>query len=195
MPNGQTHSRFHGRVAGAAQLCAQTGCTAAGEFRAPAEPPGPGRDGPPRYRYFCLDHVRAFNAGYDYFAGMDAQDILAAQHPASGWERETRAFAGAGADPAPAWADFQDPLDAIATRFHTRGHPQTAQRSLSGQDRKALKTLELSDDADRASVRAAYTRLARKYHPDHNDGKRSHEQKLQDVIAAYAHLYKSNCFS
>ena len=50
------------------------GCSEPGEFRAPGER-RPGFDGPGEYRWFCLDHVRAFNAGYDWFAGMTPEEI------------------------------------------------------------------------------------------------------------------------
>ncbi len=53
------------------------GCTGPGEFRAPGTQ-GSSFDGPGDWRWFCLDHVREFNAGYDWFEGMSAEEILAA---------------------------------------------------------------------------------------------------------------------
>jgi hypothetical protein len=85
------HMRFHGRHEARGRRCDWPGCAEAGEFRAPG-PRASGFDGPGDYRWFCLDHVRAFNAGYDYFAGMSPEEIFAAQSPIHGWERETRAF-------------------------------------------------------------------------------------------------------
>ncbi len=194
MPADRPHSRFHGRVPNAEHVCAHAGCTDAGEFRAPAEM-GRSGDGPPRYRYLCLDHIREFNARYDYFAGMDAHEIEAAQRPFGGWERETRAFAFGGADRPPAWADFHDPLDAISARFKARLKARADGKHLTADDRTALKTLGLDPDADRRALRTAYTQLARQYHPDHNGGDRRTEAKLQKVMAAYAHLRKSDLFS
>ncbi|HZU62821.1 MAG TPA: molecular chaperone DnaJ, partial [Novosphingobium sp.] len=110
------HDRFHGRVRDAGRACQWPGCEEGGEFRAPG-PQASGFDGPGAYRWFCLPHVRAFNEGYDYFAGMSAEQILAAQHPVAGWDREARAFSPtAGVDAAPRWADYADPLEAIAAR-------------------------------------------------------------------------------
>ena len=108
--------RFHGRVRESRRPCDWPGCAEAGEFRAPGAR-GPSFDGPGQYRWFCLDHVRQFNAGYDWFEGMSAEEILAAQHPIHGWDRQTRAFSPtAGIDAAPRWADFKDPLEAISGR-------------------------------------------------------------------------------
>ena len=114
--SGKRQTRFHGRV-DAHTHCSQPGCTEPGEFRAPpADGRRSGFDGPGDWRWLCLDHVRQFNNGYNYFNGMSADEIEAAQTPYGGWERETRAFSANGSPP-PRWADFTDPLDAIGARF------------------------------------------------------------------------------
>ena len=187
--------RFHGRMYGSRRPCAYPQCPERGEFRAP-NPYGkaPGPNGPGDYQWLCLTHVREFNAGYDWFAGMTAEEISAAQSPTNVWPGETRAFrANGNVDVPPKWADFHDPLDAISARF--KGRMEDAKPAmgpngqlLSGEDRKALTTLGLGHDADRRAVRSAYSALVWKYHPDRNGGDRSHEKALQAVIDAYAHL-------
>jgi curved DNA-binding protein CbpA len=178
--------RCHGRVEGRAQHCAEPGCDAPGEFRAP----GADRadfDGPGEWRWFCLDHVRAFNSGYNYFDGMSADEISAAQNPYGGWDRETRAFAANGSSPGPRWADFTDPLDAIGARFRAP-RARSDGREASEADRKHLRVLGLGLDADRKALRMRYAELVRRYHPDRNGGDRSHEKALQAVIEAYTAL-------
>lgn len=191
----RTATRFHGRVEGAAPHCAVPGCEAPGEFRAPPEGGAAGGDAPRAWRWLCLEHVRAFNAKYNYFAGMSPDEIEAEQRPYAGWERETRAFAANGS-PGPRWADFADPLDAIGARF---GQPAAAERKdgrpLSGDDRRAMKVLGLATDADRQALRRRYTELVRLYHPDRNGGDRSHEHKLREVIAAYDRLKAAPAFA
>lgn len=184
--------RFHGRVE-RDDACSQPGCDQPGEFRAPLTPGG--FDGPGQWRWLCLDHVREFNAGYNFFTGMSADEIQAAQRPFSGWERETRAFARAGTDGPPRWADFNDPLEAIQARFAaTRGPERKDGRVLSGEQRRDLKTLGLDIDADRRALRTRYSDLVRRYHPDRNGGDRSHEKALGDVIAAYQRLKGAEVF-
>jgi hypothetical protein len=151
-----------------------------------------GFDGPGDYRWFCLDHVRAFNSGYDFFEGMSADEILAAQSPIHGWERETRAFRR--------WADFADPLDAISARAraHMRAR-QPAHRQdgivLPPEQRRALDVLGLPLDADRKALRSRYSELVRKYHPDRNGGDRGFETRLQEVVEAYQLLRKAAAFA
>lgn len=163
------------------------GCAQAGEFRAPAARRA-SFDGPGDWRWLCLDHVREFNSGYNYFQGMSPEEIEAAQTPYGGWDRETRAFANAGGGSPPRWADFADPLDAIGARFQRRPHERKDGRELSEMDRKSLRTLGLDIDADRKALRQRYTALVHQYHPDRNGGDRSHEQALQAVIEAYQQL-------
>ena len=185
-------SKFHGRIEGAADCCAVPGCAHAGEFRAPLR--AGDFDGPGDYLYLCLDHVRAHNARYNYFAGMTADEIEAAQSPIAGWERQTRAFAAAGASPGPAWSEFTDPLDAISARFRPGMARQAADRFTAGE-RHALGVMGLNDDADRMALRRRYSELVRKYHPDRNGGDRGFEGKLGAVIDAYQLLKASRAFA
>jgi len=201
--NGQTRTktgRFHGRVGSGDRRCEQPGCEEPGEFRAPRAPGHGGesgeRNGAGRWRWLCLDHVRAFNDSYNYFAGMDADEIAAEQRPFAGWERETRAFSVHAHAPGPRWADFADPLDAIGARFaDLRPPPRADGRPLSDGDRRALKVLGLGPDADRRALRQRYADLLHRYHPDRNGGDRSHEKALQAVISAYTQLKTAPAFA
>src|SRR5918995_5146419 len=57
--------------------CEHPGCGVRGPYRAPK---GRGQEG--RYFQFCLDHVRAYNASYNYFAGMTDAAVAAYQKEA-----------------------------------------------------------------------------------------------------------------
>ena len=143
---------------GAADRCGVAGCDLPGEFRAPLSPGG--FDGPGRWHYLCLDHVRVHNSRYNYFAGMSPEEITAAQSPIAGWERETRAFATNGTDPAPAWRDFADPLDAIGRALPARDPARAVDRFTPGE-RRALKVMGLKDGCDRPALRQRYSQLVR----------------------------------
>jgi len=173
-------------------MCEAPGCCEPGEFRAPGRRPH-GFDGPGEWRWFCLAHVREFNAAYDWFAGMSAEEILEAQSPLAGWQSKTRAFRPAAgiADP-PRWADFADPLEAIAARARTiRARAERAVPRFSPAEVRALQVLGLGCDTDRTRLRRRYCELVRRYHPDHNGGDRRHEARLAAVVDAYQLLRKS----
>lgn len=193
MTSSGRHDRFHGRVRGKRQGCAQADCPELGEFRAP-NPYGRGAtpNGPGDYQWLCLDHVREFNARYNFFSGMSREEIDDMQSPAAGWASETRAFSQSGVDSPPKWADFHDPLEAISARFKA-GMPKTSANGhiFSADEISAFKALVLDTSADKKQVRASYLELVRKYHPDRNGGDRSFEKKLQKVIDAYQLLQSS----
>jgi hypothetical protein len=190
------HDRFHGRSSAAGRACDAPDCAEPGEFRAPG-PRGSSFDGPGDYRWFCLEHIRAFNAGYDWFAGMSPEEIMRAQSPIHGWEHQTRAFSPtAGIDAAPRWADFKDPLDAISGRARARRPAQRQDgRAVTPDERRALEVLNLPLDADRRALRRRYTELVHALHPDRNGGDRSSEQRLQTVVEAYQLLRKAAAFA
>jgi hypothetical protein len=195
MRDDPSRDRFHGRVRGSRRRCAHAGCPEVGEFRAPGYRAS-GFDGPGDYQWLCLDHVREFNARYNFFNGMSREEIEDAQMPYAGWATETRAFAQGGVDSPPKWSDFHDPLDAISARFRARMPKERPDgRPLSPEDRRAMKTLGLAEDADRRALRLAYSELVRKFHPDRNGGDRSFEKKLQAVVEAYQHLRAAPAFT
>jgi hypothetical protein len=190
-------TRFHGRHEGTRRTCEAPGCEEAGEFRAPGHRSS-SFDGPGEWRWFCLQHVREFNAGYDWFEGMSAEEIYAAQSPASGWRTESPTFGPrAGVDGMPRWADYDDPLDAISARaggIRSRAE-RTAKMAMDGRFSKeeaaALETMGLGSDTDKRRLRRRYSELVRRYHPDRNGGDRTYEKRLGRVVEAYQVLRKS----
>jgi hypothetical protein len=183
---------MHGRVDGAHSLCAAPGCGNPGEYKAPLAPAN--FNGPGSWRLLCLDHVREHNSKYNFFNGMNVDEIAEAQTPYAGWERSTRVFTAEGGDPAPPWRDFTDPLDAIAARFRSRREsPSDSRFSLA--ERRALSVLGLSEDSDQTALRKRYSQLVRRYHPDRNGGDRSLEARLGEVIDAYQLLKGATPFA
>jgi hypothetical protein len=167
------------------QPCAHPGCEQPGEFRAPLHRPGSSLAppaGPPQWQFFCLDHVRDFNAKWNFFEGLSEAEIWAAQSPYPTWERETQAFA-TNADPRRPARTLDDPLGILRWKTGER-----RPRTLNPEDEKALKTLNLGPEATLADVKSRYRELARRYHPDTNGGDRRHESRLQAATAAHAHL-------
>ncbi len=128
---------------------------------------------------------------------MSSDEIIRAQSPIHGWDREIRAFSPtAGIDGAPRWGDFADPLEAISARARMRKPAERHDgRAVAPAERRALETLGLSLNASRHDLRSRYSVLVRKYHPDRNGGDRSFEARLQAAVEAYQLLRKSALFA
>jgi hypothetical protein len=172
-----------------APLCQWKGCTAAGLYRAPR---GRGREG--EYHLLCLDHVREFNASYNYFAGMSNSDIETYQKDSVTGHRPTWK---AGAN---AWAHgtkhglggvdgrgrrFADPHAFFAWRAARAGEQR---RALKPLERKSLEALDLTTTAERQEIKARFKELVKRHHPDANGGDKRSEDKLREIIQAYNYL-------
>jgi hypothetical protein len=190
--------KFHGRYDNAGRQCSAPGCDEPGEFRAPGAH-APSFDGPGDWRWLCLEHVREFNAGYDWFEGMTPDEILEAQSPIAGWRNQARAFRpDAGIDGVPRWADFDDPLEAIGARasdIRARAAGRRQMTRFTARERDALEAMGLGPDTDLHGLRKRYSTLVRRYHPDRNGGDRTHEGRLQRVVEAYQLLRKATAFA
>jgi DnaJ domain len=177
--------------------CEWTGCRHAATAKAPKS-----RDLPGQFYGFCQQHAAEYNRNWDYFAGMSegemrrqqAENLTGGrptwQFKASRFSREAAAFAskfGMGKDQAGGYAD---PFNMFGGRRpETGAGVQT--RALGKMERQALSDLDLDDAADKDKIRARYTELVKRCHPDANGGDRSAETKLQRVIKAYKTLKKA----
>ncbi|QBR71877.1 molecular chaperone DnaJ [Beijerinckiaceae bacterium] len=168
--------------------CEHPGCSEAGEFRAPK---GRLREG--QYFCFCLDHVREYNASYNYFNGMTAEamadyqrDALVGHRPtwSMGANRGAKNFREEGDDP----SHSGDPLAMFAAngRPYSREEPRRPRYGLAAM--KALDQLGLDDSVDMVAIKARYKDLVKRLHPDANAGDRSNEDKLREIIRAYNYL-------
>jgi hypothetical protein len=170
-----------------APMCQHAGCGQAGEFRAPK---GRGQEG--RFWHFCLDHVRAYNQTYNYFAGMAEDDVLAYQKAATTGHRPTWTMgvnptAQRRSDARAGTGTYDDPFEILgAGRAFRQARPVEPEgRRLKLLERRALETLDLPETAAPAEIKSRYKTLVKRLHPDANGGDRSSEEKLRGIIQAY----------
>ena len=52
-------------------ICDWNNCNEIGEYRAPIE-----KDNSRKYRMLCLEHVKEFNKNWNYFSGMNDQQVM-----------------------------------------------------------------------------------------------------------------------
>jgi curved DNA-binding protein CbpA len=174
----------------AGPLCQWRGCNAPGLHRAPR---GRGREG--QYYLLCLDHVRQFNASYNYFEGMTNADIEAYQKDSLTGHRPTWKV---GAD---SWSHgtvhgmartsyfdrrFSDPHGFFA--WQSEGRAGELRRPLKPLERKSLEALDLPATAAREEIKARFKELVKRHHPDANGGDKRSEDKLREIIQAYNYL-------
>lgn len=175
-----------------APVCQWDGCHEKGTHKAPV-----GRDAEGEYFMFCVDHVRQYNKGYNYFSGLSDGEIARYQKEALTGHRPTwtvgvnksakssplhsKARSGSAASR----ARVRDPFNFFADARTERRRQARPERKLKTLEAKAFETLGLDAGADSAQIKSQYKMLVKKHHPDANGGDRSSEERFRAVVQAY----------
>lgn len=171
--------------------CQWKGCEGRGSHRAPQ---GRGRDG--MFYFFCVDHVRQYNASYNYFDGMSdvevqsfQKDALTGHRPT--WKTGANAWAHGTHHNRTETADAPTPGSAAFFAWRTtQMRPEVAEprRHLKPLEKKALEAMSLAESATREEIKARFKDLVKKHHPDANGGDKASEDRLREIIQAYNYL-------
>jgi len=176
--------------------CEWDGCAEPGLYPAPK---GRGQEG--KYHRYCIDHVREYNKGYNYFSGLPDEDVVQQQKSdatgnrptwfvgVNSWARNRSKKGGARAGGYAHRFETADPFGLFGDGAPAGGKPGAApRRPLKRLELKALRHLNLDDSATKPDIKARFKELVKRLHPDHNNGDRSSEDKLREVIQAYNYL-------
>jgi hypothetical protein len=158
------------------------GCGAPGEYRAPKS-----RSDLNHYWWFCLEHVRAYNAAWDFYKGMTPGEIEQQTRADTGWQRPTWPLGRLGSA---TWEDelLHDPLHLLERRRTQRGmgSERGDDHQMPAEMREPMATLGLSWPTTLDAVKTRYKELAKRHHPDANGGDRAAEERLKTINLAYA---------
>jgi len=176
------------------RACDHPGCRLAATARAPKS-----RDMLNEHYWFCQPHAAEYNRNWNFFAGMSEGEVRRRQQDelftggrptwdmkAGRMSREAAAFANKFRS---GQAQYRDPFGMFGGAGQQSPHAES--RKLGKIERNALADLDLDSHADGPRIRARYTELVRRLHPDANGGDRAGEHRLQRVIKAYQALRKA----
>jgi hypothetical protein len=171
------------------RACDHAGCRAPATTRAPKS-----REMLDQHYWFCQPHAAEYNKSWNFFAGMSDAQVAEAQAARAHGDRPTWQFKAsrfsreAASIAAKSGEGMADPLGVLGKKKREREAPV---RHLGKLDRMALIDLDLPEEATGPQIRARYTELVKRCHPDANGGDRSAETRLQRVIKAYKTLQKA----
>ncbi|MDR3465228.1 MAG: DnaJ domain-containing protein [Xanthobacteraceae bacterium] len=182
------------RVREAVVGCAWPDCDKPGVHRAPK-----GRGQERDYWHFCIDHVREYNASYNYFSGMSDDAVARYQKDALTGHRPTwKMGANSGVKSKAVPDDFDISMDPFGVfselNGRVRGQPgpdaagKAETRKVFNAERKALQVMGLTSSATAEEIKTTYKALVKQHHPDANGGDRSTEDRLIEIIKAYNYL-------
>ena len=136
------------------RLCDRHGCNEAGNCPAPKSPNSPDR------WYFCQKHAAEYNSGWDYFAGLTAEEAATRESD------EKRDNSGYRESAHHAWTGPGD-------------------GSRSRDELRSLELLGLDPDADFDAVKKAWRSKAKEVHPDVRPGDADAAKAFQALQLAY----------
>lgn len=187
-----TSAAKHGSAASHAGpcRCAWDGCTAEGVHRAPQD------RSLTSYVKFCLEHVRAYNAKWDFHVHMTPKDIEAEIRRVATWDRPTWPLGRNTATPrnAKPWTpeNVYDPMNlGDGTAFDPKLRKKTRQKSwaedngFKSEERKALKVFDIDGPVTLADIKNRYKELVKQHHPDKHGGSSEADARMKTINSAY----------
>lgn len=151
-----------------------------GEYRAPKS-----RTSLQDYWWFCLEHVRAYNLAWDFYKGMSPGEIEAQLRADTSWQRPSWPLGSLGASRLDEDI-LRDPLHVLsALRGDAKARPDP---SAPPELREPLNALGLVWPLTLETLKTRYKELAKRHHPDANNGDRAAEERLKVINLAYAAL-------
>ncbi len=163
------------------RICEHPGCSELGEFRAPRS-----RATLNEYYWFCLEHVRSYNATWDFFRGMSEAEIEAYRRADIVGGRPSWPLGSRG--PRYYSLDGEELRETLRRFFTMDDEPAPRPRRPATHEEEALAVLELAAEATVAEIKARYKILVKRHHPDANGGDKAAEDRLKTINQAYTYL-------
>ena len=156
--------------------CSHPNCTEEGLFPAPRS-----RTNLRDHIYFCLQHIREYNARWNFFEGYSEQQM---------YDQMKRDVHG----DRPTWVP-SSPL-VLEKRLHdfirewtrdTKRYQKPVEKSLN-KEAQALETLGLTVGASVQQIKKRYRELVKRYHPDKNPDNPKAAERFKMIAEAYSVL-------
>ncbi|MBQ9089983.1 MAG: DnaJ domain-containing protein [Alphaproteobacteria bacterium] len=167
--------------------CDHTGCPACGEYRAPKD------RRLKEYYWFCLKHVTEYNKNWDFYLGLSSEEIESHIQNDVTWQR-------------PTWRlgenqTFRANLNSTRDTFGlfnedelgmngTYNPPQSPEQKHEARLVEAARFLEVTFPLMVSVVKKQYKMLAKKYHPDTNQGNTDAEHMFKKLNEHYRYIMK-----
>ncbi len=162
-------------------ICDWNNCLEEGSYKAPIE-----KDNSKKYRILCLNHVREFNKNWNYFEGMNDDQIYEFLKSDMTWHKPTQSFTSSDNFFKILWNNaLKDELN----KYKINGQlDHMNQFKFNNNDIKAFSILGVSVGIKWERVQEKFKKLVKKFHPDMNSGNNKYEDKLKVITLAYTQL-------
>lgn len=168
--------------------CTQDGCADEGIYRAPKSRYHL-ESGVDDWYWFCLIHVRDYNARWNYYNNMSEAEIEKERRADITWQRPSWPLGSQaglhGMYRGSSGPSVQDPFDLFRDDFSSSQFGSESRFSPRSLEGKALAFFGLSIPFSQDELRKRYLDLVKKHHPDANSGSLESEETLKGINEAY----------
>ena len=171
-----------------AYLCDHDFCTELGEYKAPKS-----RLQLYEYYLFCLKHVTAYNKSWDFYKGLNVDQIELSIRKDAIWDRPSWPLKGNPNNIISQLKEFFNNDYSLFEKekdFQNFLKNKTIEEELNIEEHKSLKILELSLPISLEKIKKKYKKLVKIFHPDVNDNNKKAENHIKKINEAYKMLLK-----
>ena len=153
-------------------ICDWNNCNEIGEYKAPVE-----KDNSKKFRMLCLEHVKEFNKNWNYFSGMNDDQVMDFLKSDMIWHKPTQSFSSSDNFFKVLWnTTLKDELDKDKINGE---YDHMRQFKFDHKDIKAFSILGISVGLKWKKIQDKFKVLVKKFHPDMNSGNKKYEEKLK----------------
>ena len=169
-------------------ICDYKECNEHGKYKAPVS-----RSKLQNYYFFCLRHVKIYNKSWDFYKGLNVEQIELSMRKDTVWDR-------------PSWPLKGNPSKVIdqINLFISNDYSlfekdkeirdflknKNIDENLTKEEHQSLVVLELKIPINVEEIKKKYKKLVKIYHPDVNADNKKAEMKFKEITEAYRILLK-----
>ena len=162
-------------------ICDWNNCKEIGEYKAPVE-----KDNSKKYRMLCLEHVKEFNKNWNYFSGMNDDQVINFLKSDMIWHKPTQSFSSSDNFFKVLW---NNALKESFDNYKFKSQFEADERlKFNNNDIKAFAILGVTVGLKWDKIQEKFKKLVKKFHPDINSGNTKYEDKLKLITLAYTQL-------
>ena len=134
------------------------------------------------YLYFCINCIREFNKSWNYFEGLNEQELEIEIRKSTTWNRPSWKFGTKNLN-----YDFEK-----AFRQFNEQKKLDVNNNVSKKIKDAFNLLDLDLNSTQDEIKRRYKNLAKKWHPDVQQNETNHNKnKFIDITNAYKTILDS----
>ena len=157
--------------------CYNRDCNELGVYPAPKS-----KENLREYLYFCINCIREFNKSWNYFEGLNEQELEIEIRKSTTWNRPSWKFGT---------KNFNYDFEKAFRQFNEQKKPDK-NNNVSKKLKDAFNLLELDINSTMDQIKKRYKSLAKKWHPDVQQNEDSgNKNKFIDITNAYKTILNS----